>query len=152
MMDVRTNHRELQMESKSTSASCIRLMDSGGVSTKPSKWMRRTILVEHLVVLGNRNEEHDRGHILETVDPGMSGSLLGKEYAPLLALGALSSNVKHPVLELANLKVGLCNSGRLDPRTQHVWAGQPGWGTCDTHPGRWGCSSGRQCAQSSRSN
>lgn len=77
MIDVRTNQRELQIESKSTSASCIRLMDSVGgtwVSAVPRaarKWgpKRRTILVQLLIVLAHGHQEHDGRHVLEAVDP-----------------------------------------------------------------------------------
>lgn len=116
-MDVRTNHRELQIESKRTRASCIRLMDSAeakAVNFVRSSTRTRdqlTILVKHLVVLGDGDEEDDGGDVLETVDP-------------LFTLGALSSNVEHAVLELSNLEVGLGDTSRLDTGAENVCSGK----------------------------
>lgn len=68
---------------------------------------RLTILVEHLVVFGDGDKEDDGGNVLEAVDP-------------LFTLGALSSNIKHAVLELSDLKVGLGDTSRLDTGAEYV--------------------------------
>lgn len=88
-----------------------RLCRAKGRSTRILEYSRDrgrlTILVEHLVVFGNGDEEDDGRNVLEAVDP-------------LFALRALSSNIEHAVLELSNLKVGLGDTGRLDTRAKNV--------------------------------
>lgn len=131
MMDVRTNQRELQMLSKRTRASCIRLMDSAQTRTTSARVVdaakdELTILVKHLIVLGDGNEEDDGGDVLKAVDPA-SRSLARvlclrpmTRNVPLLSLRTLSSDVEHAVFEVSDLKVGLGDSRRLDSRAKHV--------------------------------
>lgn len=61
------------------------------------------VLVQRLVVLGDRDEEENRSYVLEAVNP-------------LFPLGPLSPDVKELVLELSDLEVGFGDACRLDPR------------------------------------
>eukprot|EP01136_Pigoraptor_vietnamica_P040514 Opistho-1_new@12503 len=69
--------------------------------------VRRLVLREHLVVPAQRRAKNDRRHILKAVNP-------------LLALGPLATDVKHPEEEALVLEVRLDNASRLDTRAQHV--------------------------------
>ena len=65
------------------------------------------VLEKKLVVLGYGDEEKDCGYILEAVDP-------------LLPLGSLSTNIEHPVGELADDEGGFCYAGGLDTGSEHI--------------------------------
>lgn len=65
------------------------------------------IFEEQLIVLGDRDQEEDGSDILETMDP-------------LLTLRTLSTDVEHPVCELADDECGLCNTGGLNTRPQDI--------------------------------
>lgn len=65
------------------------------------------ILVEHLVILAERDQEHQRGYVLEAVDP-------------LLSLTPLPTNIEELVRQLAHTEVCLGNTSRLDTRPQDI--------------------------------
>ena len=65
------------------------------------------IFEQQLVVLGDGDQEKDRGDILETVDP-------------LLPFGTLTADVEHPVSQIANDEGGLSNTGSLDTGAKYI--------------------------------
>jgi hypothetical protein len=65
------------------------------------------IFVKHLVVLAKRDQEHQRRHVFEAVDP-------------LLTLRPLPTHVKELVRQLAHTEVGLCDTSRLDTGPEDV--------------------------------
>jgi hypothetical protein len=68
-----------------------------------------TILVFHktLIVTANSNEEEQAVNILKAMDP-------------LLALRALSSNIKHAVCQVPQVKDRLCDTRCAQARAQHI--------------------------------
>lgn len=103
MIDVLTNHRELQIESNSVRASCIRFYKAeirkkaepvrGAIGNRRVRdTYHALVFVQHLVVLAKRDEEHQGGNVFEAVDP-------------LLPLGTLSSDVEDLVRELAYFRI-----------------------------------------------
>lgn len=67
----------------------------------------RFVFIEHLIVLGDGDEEHDRRDILEAMNP-------------LLSFRPLSTDVEHAILELADLERSLGDSRRFDSRAQDI--------------------------------
>ncbi|KAG5463361.1 MAG: hypothetical protein BJ554DRAFT_8207 [Olpidium bornovanus] len=65
------------------------------------------VLEEHLVVLGDGDEEDDGRHVVEAVDP-------------LFPLGPLPANVKQPVDQAADVERGLRDPGRLHAGAEDV--------------------------------
>jgi hypothetical protein len=111
MIDVLTNQRLFAIESKSVSASCIRFCAQEILAPGAGRCGADTydglVLVKHLVVFGERDEEDERGDVFEAVDP-------------LLALGALATDVEETVGELANLERRLGDAGRLDTGAEDI--------------------------------
>jgi len=67
----------------------------------------RLVFEEKLVVLGDGDEEENGSDILEAVDP-------------LLSLGALATDIKHAVCEIADDECSLGDTCGLDTRAKHV--------------------------------
>ena len=65
------------------------------------------IFEQQLVVLGDGNQEKDRGDIFETVDP-------------LLPFGTLTTDVEHPVCQIANDECGFSDTGSLHTGTEDI--------------------------------
>ena len=70
----------------------------------------RLIFEEQLVVFGDSNQEKDRGHVFEAVNP-------------LLPFGSLTTNIKHPVGQIANDECGFRDTGGLDTRAEDILVG-----------------------------
>lgn len=67
----------------------------------------RLIFKEQLVVLGNGDQEQNRGDVLEAVDP-------------LLTFGSLTTNIEHTVGQVANDESSLGDTGGLDTGAEHI--------------------------------
>ena len=74
-IEVLTNHRELQIESNSVNASCIRFWEIR-INGRPAfsgivtfRTYDALIFVQHLVVLAQTDQEHEGGNVLETMNP-----------------------------------------------------------------------------------
>jgi hypothetical protein len=65
------------------------------------------VFKEKLIVLRDGDQEENGGDILEAMDP-------------LLTLRTLSTDIEHPVCELADDEGGLCNTGGLNTRPQDI--------------------------------
>lgn len=117
-MEVLTNQRELQMESKSVKASCIRFCK---FYVRQFKYINRDLRSEnkkrvtydslvfnkHLVVLGDGDQKDDRCDVFEAVDP-------------FFALGTLSAHIEHAVSQIANDEGCFCDTGGFNTRPQDV--------------------------------
>ena len=67
----------------------------------------RLVFVQHLVVLGQGDEENEGGDVLETVNP-------------LLPLGALTTDVEELVCQFTDLECRLGDTGRLYTRAEDI--------------------------------
>ena len=67
----------------------------------------RFVFEQQLVILGDGDEEQDGGDILEAM-------------YPLLSFRSLATDIEHAVCEVANDKGGLCDTSRLNTRSEHV--------------------------------
>lgn len=69
--------------------------------------VHRLIFEEQLVVLRNGDQEKNRCHVLEAVDP-------------LLTLRTLATNIEHPVGQVANDEGSFCDTGGLDTGAEDI--------------------------------
>ena len=65
------------------------------------------VLIQHLIVLAQGDQEDQRSDVLEAVNP-------------LLSLRALTANIEETVGELTDAEGSLRNTGRLDTRAENV--------------------------------
>ena len=70
----------------------------------------RFIFEKQLVVFGDGNQEENRSHVFEAVNP-------------LLPFGSLTTNIEHPVGQVANDESGFRNTGGLDTRAENILIG-----------------------------
>lgn len=65
------------------------------------------IFKQKLIVLGNGNKEENRCHVLKTMDP-------------LLSFWSLTTDIEHPIRQVANDKRRLGDTSRLDTRSEDI--------------------------------
>lgn len=70
----------------------------------------RLIFEKQLIVFGDGNQEENRSHVFEAVNP-------------FLPFGSLTTNIKHPVSQIADDERGFRDTGGLDTRAENILVG-----------------------------